>query len=854
MNASVKPLEQQATAAQDEAGRAAIHALADAAGRRIAPLWPLKHFVAVNPFLGVTDQDFTGAARLIAQTTGGAMVQPRAWYLAQIDAGVITDTDLDEALDNADPALGLPGSAAALRALLASDAPAGRPAALDTVAHCVGRLDGRDWAGFCVERISAWAAAWFDQGQAAWRSPWRDAGPWQAWREEAMIDRSPELAGLRGFRTAVAALPADPLAAIAGALDALEIPPAARLTYCHRLLGHIGGWAAFARYQVWQRELYGDTDDTLIELLAIRLAWDAILKALFSGHSSFASAWLQARNACAATAASASAGVSADALSLDCLLQEATERAWQRRFVSTFNGARHYAPTKRPLVQAAFCIDVRSEVFRRALEARSPHIETIGFAGFFGFPIEYVPLGQQHGGAQCPVLLTPKFVVCETVHDADADEHAEILGLRLMRRRAARAFKSFKMAAVSSFGFVETLAPAYLAKLATDALGMTRTVPHPATDGIDAQVRGRLGPTLDSHELGERSSGFTATARVDMAEAVLKAMSLTENFARIVLLAGHGSSTVNNPHATGLDCGACGGHTGEANARVAAAILNEPATRLALAERGLVIPEDTLFIGALHDTTTDEVRLFTDEPAPASHRHDLEQLQAWLAFAGHAARAERAPTMRIPADLDTDSAVLARSHDWSQVRPEWGLAGCAAFIAAPRKRSRHIDLQGRAFLHSYDWRADEDFGTLELIMTAPLVVASWISLQYYGSSTDNEVFGSGNKVLHNVVGTLGVLEGNGGDLRTGLPWQSVHDGERLVHEPLRLSAFIEAPIEAMNAVIARNDGLRDLVDNRWLHLFAIDNAGRVHQRYAGDGRWQRLDVNKTAQVEQEAAA
>jgi hypothetical protein len=188
-------------------------------------------------------------------------------------------------------------------------------------------------------------------------------------------------------------------------------------------------------------------------------------------------------------------------------------------------------------------------------------------------------------------------------------------------------------------------------------------------------------------------------------------------------------------------------------------------------------------------------------------------------------------------DGATDANVIARSRDWAQVRPEWGLAGCAAFIAAPRHRTAGIDLGGRSFLHSYDWRQDDGYGVLELIMTAPMVVASWISLQYYGSTVDNRVFGCGNKTLHNVVGTLGVLEGNGGDLRTGLPWQSVHDGERYVHEPLRLNVVIEAPLDAMNAIIARHEHVRSLLDNGWLHLWALDDAGAIAHRYAGGLTW-----------------
>jgi len=170
------------------------------------------------------------------------------------------------------------------------------------------------------------------------------------------------------------------------------------------------------------------------------------------------------------------------------------------------------------------------------------------------------------------------------------------------------------------------------------------------------------------------------------------------------------------------------------------------------------------------------------------------------------------------------------------VRPEWGLAGCTAFIAAPRAATRGRNLGGRTFLHSYDWRADGDFATLELILTAPVVVGSWISLQYYGSSVAPDLFGSGNKLLHNVSGGIGVVEGNGGRLRAGLPWQAVHDGDRLVHDPLRLTVLIEAPREAILDVLSRHDAVRALFDNGWLHLLALKD-GRIAGRYRPGLRW-----------------
>ena len=173
-----------------------------------------------------------------------------------------------------------------------------------------------------------------------------------------------------------------------------------------------------------------------------------------------------------------------------------------------------------------------------------------------------------------------------------------------------------------------------------------------------------------------------------------------------------------------------------------------------------------------------------------------------------------------------------RARDWAEVRPEWGLAGNAAFIVAPRGRTRSIDLQGRSFLHDYRWQDDTGYGVLELIITAPMIVTHWINLQYYASVVDPLRYGSGNKVLHNVVGgRIGVMEGAGGDLRIGLARQSVHDGERWMHEPLRLSVFIEAPADAIDAIIAKHDVVRQLVEHEWLFLHRIDtDSGAITQR------------------------
>jgi len=419
------------------------------------------------------------------------------------------------------------------------------------------------------------------------------------------------------------------------------------------------------------------------------------------------------------------------------------------------------------------------------------------------------------------VLMAPNLTSfsCETV-GAQEENNERILA------RAKRAWGRFKLAAVSSFAFVEASGPLYAVKLVKDAV--LGTAPEP----VDAQT-----PRF--------TTSLSLEQKVAMATQVLKAMSLQKEFATIVLLVGHGAGVVNNPHAAALQCGACGGHAGDVNARLLAHLLNDGDVREALPAAGISIPAETIFVAGLHDTTTDDVTLFEMDIASRAHRKALQDLKKNLSKAAEIARAERA--IRLPS-ARSGSAIAKRASDWAQIRPEWGLAGCDAFIAAPRHRTAGSKFDSRTFLHSYDWKADENFAVLELILTAPVVVASWISLQYYGSVVAPSTFGGGNKLLHNVTGGLGVLEGNGGLLRAGLPWQSVHDGKKFVHEPKRLSVVIEAPREALAAILDRHSDLRDLFDNGWLTLFAWDPDAMTTWRYRPVLRWEMLDQSVSSTI------
>ncbi len=810
--------------------------LIDVACARIPPLWPLRNFVAVNPFVGLVDQSFQQASDTLTRLTGSGLYMSRAYYREQLASGRISREDLQQAVVRCGSRLDVD----AVERMLASEAPRPKPG-MAAVSEVLERVEAGLWSGFVTERISLHCADYFDMGQAMIALPWRGQSLYASWRKAATLDLSPVMMGLHGFRAAAAALPENPRVAIGQAIARLGVPDAAVEHYLHASLLGIGGWAAWARYLRWQAELAGRQDDAIVDLLAIRLMWDMLL---FEQKRSPA---LEAhwRDMLAASMRPPSAKRQASA-EIDRIMLNAMEIGFQRGVIAGLTVPRSAVASARPAAQAAFCIDVRSEVFRRALETVAPSVQTLGFAGFFGIFIEHVPLGASTGRSHVPVIFNPAYRIHDRVRNGNA---SAIRQQRRERIALAKAWKAFKLSASSCFSFVEATGLSYGAKLLTDSFGWTRPVPDPNKQGLDTAVLERLGPSLDTVPDAQdcpdhTGRGIPQDDRVGHAERILRAMAMTDHFARLVLLAGHGSTTVNNPHATGLDCGACAGQTGEASARVVAALMNDPAVRHGLDERGIRIPADTWFIAGLHDTTTDEVRLFDTEEVPAALASGLVRLRDWLEQAGDLARMERAALLGT-ADL-TDRAVRsdvrARSRDWSQVRPEWALANNAAFIAAPRSRTAGMDLGGRAFLHEYRWERDTEFKVLELIMTAPMIVANWINMQYYGSVVDNRRFGSGNKVLHNVVGgAIGVLEGNGGDLRVGLPLQSLHDGKRWVHEPLRLSVFLEAPRVAVDDIIARHPLVLQLVENGWLHLFRIDEDGGVHRRLSG-GAWERTDT------------
>jgi uncharacterized protein YbcC (UPF0753/DUF2309 family) len=841
MSTAIKPHQLSIVAQEREAHHLAerIVEIVGEVSEVIAPVWPLRDYVAVNPYAGIASRSFMDARAYLQSFSDCETLMPLEHYALEFQRGKFSARDIEVAIAELQQ-LGVKSPFSLDRAVekliaISESRPTTEPSkqisqhqgAIRTIAEIVAKSNGIDWREVIVDEVSKHCAAHYDQGQAMWQSPYASLPLYQAWRSSASQDYNMEVLGLRGFRRFVSELPHTAEAAIAKLLSELGVPDNLWSAILLSQAFSIPGWSAWTKYQDHWTSKATEGSEDLTGLLAIRLAYDVALarsQSLEVNWDTFATREVGSYNSYALS------------LCEESILRYTLLRASEIAYRSSLLNSLEITPlpankvTKRKLAQVVFCIDVRSERVRRQLESQSDSIETYGFAGFFGVGFEFVELGQSSGCAQLPVLLKPQFKLYEGLPESLPPQESEATVKRLHIRHWRSLWKSLQNSASSCFSFVETLGLHYGLRLFQRTLGQQSGTSSIKKDGLTAEQLVNLGPTLR----GLNKQGLTTARQADIAEGMLRNLGLTDNFAELVVFCGHTSQTENNPLAAGLDCGACGGHSGEPNARFAALLLNQLYIRQALAERGIAIPPATHFVAAVHNTTTDVITFFDKEDLPLERRFALRELEDHCRVASQQTRSERAPTMRAKSALE----LFKRAGDWSEVRPEWGLAGNAAFIAAPRRMTQSANLNARSFLHSYDFRCDPDGAVLENIMTAPLIVANWINLQYYASAVDNHHFGSGTKTIHNVVGKFGILSGNGGDLQTGLPWQSLHTGQQYQHVPMRLQAVIVAPRAMIDRVIAKHQNLADLLDGQWLHLIAVE-AGQSY-RYAMSGEWELL--------------
>ena len=823
------------------------------AGSFVAPYWPLTAFVAVNPLGGLQDRPFgeaTDAARKWFRARTHLSLEA---YRAERARGRISDADLDHAILRRLPDLGIAklldvdAAQVGVLDLLRWDLVNGPSGGDEGDVAPVAVADGLD------EVLATWCASFVDNAHVPWAMPDRDRGFYRAWRAVAAGDRRlRSLIGREGCAR-VADLPEDPLEMLA-----LAIPDAVqRVVMIRTLLLRTPGWASFARWcDDWAPTDHPGIRLKMIDLAAVRAAMDYLaprrLEPVDGPDHADDETLLQRR--VAALAAAGAPGSLSDPGELTDLIRSvpqalrseiwltAHEWSFRDRLLTRLAEPLPLASarTARPDVQLVLCIDVRSEGLRRHLESVGQY-ETFGFAGFFGVPVRWRPLGSPVSQARCPVLVSPRHQIVERPIDDDARYLASCSATAGLHD----AFYATKGGIASPFALAEsagwiagplaavrTFAPRKAEVTSDTSTGAwwRRSVRMPRTTPVVDDV--------DGHELG---SGLSLEERTLFAEAIVTTIGMAD-FAPIVVLCGHGSMTVNNPHASSLDCGACGGAPGGASARIAVSILNDREVRAGLVERGIIIPPDTWFVAAEHDTTADVVTIFDHDTIPETNRSAVVALQRDLETAGRRNAEDRA--RRLPGNPDR---VRDRGYDWAQVRPEWGLAGNGAFIIGPRSMTAAHDLASRCFLHSYVAESDPDGVALETIMTAPLVVAQWISAQYYFSTVDPDVFGAGDKMLHNPVGGIGVVVGESGDLAVGLPMQSVMLGDQRAHDPLRLLAVVQAPLDRIEGIIMRNTGLRQLVEGEWIHVVAREHDAWSLRTPGGSWEtWQPADPDATA--------
>ena len=825
---------------------------------KVAPLWPLANFIAVNPLKGFESEPFNEAIEVAKRMFHAKALPDLDYFHQKYREGRITPLDLIETLKKRN----LSGSPEEMMKVLVEEVHREQPRGNQPLQEVFlllsewsDQIKGSRLYPTMQAELTKWCAAYFDRGEAAWTMPGREQGFYRAWKNLAAFDKSVERAGILGFRDYVKRLPSDSFEAIQKILADIGVPEIHYQNYLLRHLAASPGWSGMFAFYGSEKEfeLGREKFQPLVDFLAVRLAYDYLgVSQVIQEEASKASPWETIMGLAKKRLGNSPEAVTGKPAGLGLIWLEAFEKNYRDRLLSRLGQVANNrielssSANRRPKAQAIFCIDVRSEAFRRNLEHQG-HYDTYGFAGFFAVPLAHQEFGEELSSSQCPVLIRPKYLVSEEAVNATKYQKEKYLAQKKSEHLLESAIHEVKNTSVSPFALVETFGGlGFLSMyLRSFAPGLRKVLNQ--IIGVRSRTL-KTRPVLDVQNQPQGSlyqKGIPFEDRVAIAENSLRIMGLLSNFAKVVLLCGHGSDTANNAYASALDCGACGGHRGAPNARVAAQVFNDPAVRKELALRGINIPEDTVFVAGEHNTATDEIAIFDEDLIPVSHLGDLAGLKSALRETKDYLNWERTQRFDKPAinSEEASQEVERRSTDWSEARPEWGLAGNAAFIVAKRSLTKSLDLGSRTFLHSYDWQSDTKGTALEVIMTAPMVVGEWINTQYYFSSVDNEIFGSGSKVIQNVVGKMGVMQGNVSDLKMGLPLQSVSDGKALVHEPMRLLVVIEAPKERVGSIIAKHESVRKLVVNEWIRLVVLDPADKTFYRYSPQEAWEVETVN-----------
>jgi len=755
----------------------------------IGKTWPLYSFVTSNPLSGYEQTDFKKAvdnAGLILNTNmfPDASLFRQAWEQGEIAKPIIKELLKDNGyLDSPDFYL----------------------QQMESHKREIHKNENHTLDGI----MTKWLSAFMDEGLAEWQMPGKEAGFYKAWRMLAKYDQDINIRSIND-------IPENSSTALEQALEG-ESPDNYVAIFTYHLAA-LPGWTGYINYRTDSNSLWHQAYPiTLEDYLAVRLWIAKHLKLeILSEHTADA--------------------VPNKLTEIQYIWLKAWESTWQNKLIGALDLSNvvktDNAKVKNiPDAQMAFCIDTRSELIRRHVENKGNY-ETFGYAGFFGIAMDYSNFEDGLNRKSCPPIVTSAYRVSEV---AQPKKKTDLLSYQKKNEKAkfwGYFLKRMKNMLPSAFGFVEgsgffygfyllirTLAPGKFYRFKKKNTSTYEDICTPELHSAQEDETLRLNIPI-TEKVGIVKSAFDLTG--------------WHEFAPLILFVGHGGHSANNAFNSSLDCGACAASPGRHNARMLASLANETEVRKVLAEKHEVhIPDSTIFIGAEHNTTTDEIELF-DAHVPSSHQEKLATIKSNLKLAQETATQDRL-------GVKGNSVKIAeqKANQWSETRPEWGLAKNAGFIVGPRCVTKNQNLDGRCFLHSYNWELDTTGTALEGIMQGPMVVTQWINNHYYFSMVDNDTFGGGSKITHNITGRFGVVQGNGGDLKMGLPLQSLRSSDtQMYHKPLRLSVLIQAPKARLKDILERNENLRTLLDNQWIYLMVIDPMkNNLVEKYEKGMKW-----------------
>jgi uncharacterized protein YbcC (UPF0753/DUF2309 family) len=724
--------------------------------------------------------------------------------------------------------------------------------------------------------------AYLDQGIAYWPMPLREEGLMAASRKimsqiGSIARKHLTLVGKEFRRQAQKNMSAEDI--VVDAMERLAVPPSDWDGFITTELIALPGWAGMIR--MLENDVTLAPHDrvrcSLMEFLALRFTYTlAALQDLMDDTTTWRSIPIPAPKADALTPVARFfdvaqlTGLSSGIINsmpeeiFECLTHEiaacneierrrllhlAYERRHERSILIPL--AKHRAlpkpqpQTDRLAAQIVFCIDEREESIRRALEEVDPCIETVGAAGFFGVAIDYAGLDDPGGVSLCPVVVKPG----HSVREVAVEDHSHLHERRQKRRNvwAKITRNGFISSRTLVRGWISTaclgffsLFPLIFRVLSPRAYGqlikkLNRAfLPTPKTEVTfmrnDAESR---------HATTGLLHGFDEQEMADRVYSVLGFGGLHKAHARLVVILGHGSTSLNNPYESAYCCGACGGRTGAPNARIFAIMANRPGVRAVLREKGVVIPEDTWFLGGYHDTCSDDIEFFDVDLMPETHHGDLNRVKQSLYKARVLNADERVRRFgSAGAGITGERAlrhVQARSEHIAEPRPEYGHCTNAVAYVGRREHTRSLFMDRRSFLISYDATKDLENAALARVLGAVIPVCGGISLEYYFSTVDNETYGAGTKLPHNITGLVGVMNGFQGDLRTGLPVQTVE-----IHEPVRILFIVETTPQRLMSVIKANKELVEFVCNRWIRIATMDPEDGHIEIYRGNDVFEPL--------------